>query len=177
MAVSFAMDRAKQKRQARQVRSKQARRDRFISAYIQRKNKEVYGEAEKFYRDLDEKYPNKRDLTITDEFTQQTTNYVSVAQAKITEKKKLASQEVITLQIPLMKEADIEIAVMDQKADQSLAIPDSVYKNLLDELSKDPTLNAIFNGIEQHGEKPEDLNQIIDESLSLEQELENLMYE
>ena len=171
------MNRAHQKRQARHTRAKQARRDRFISAYIRRKNKEVYGEAEKFYLDLDEKYPNKRDLTITDEFTQQTTNYVSVAQARIDQKKKLVSQGVINLQIPLWNKADIEIAVMDQKADESLAIPESIYKDLLDEITKDPTLNAIFNGIEQHGEQPEDLNQIINESLSLEQELDNLMCE
>ena len=176
------MDRVKQKREARHVRSKQARHDRFISAYIRRKSKEVYEQAERFYHQLDKKYPNKRDLTITDEFVQETTNYASAAQAKVKPKKKSDSQGVrsITLEIPLMDKNDVEIVVMDQKADESLTIPDHIYQHLLTEISKDPTMSAIFNSIEQSEEQSEEqpeLNQIIDESLLLEQEFENLMYQ
>ena len=193
MALSFrfAMNRVEQKRKARQVRSKAARNDRFISLYVMRKHKDVYEQAKKFYQQLDEKYPFKRDLTKTDEFVQETTEYTSAycsAQAKY-QAKKSNSQEAkgMTLEITLMNQSDVDIAVMEEKVDQSLAIPEHVYNDLLMEIAKDPVMNSIFNNIDieqpQENDEQQELNLFLDErvdilpneSSPLEQELENLV--
>ena len=185
------MDRVEQKRKARHIRSKAARHDRFISTYVMKKNKDVYAEAKKFYDDLDKKYPSKRDLTKTDEFVHEITGYTSVywwAQARHQAKKQECnSQETkgMSLEIPLMDKGDVDFAVMAQKVDESLCIPDHIYNNLLAEISKDPAMSSIFNTINQEqpqeiDEQQQELDQILDElddilpqeSSPLEQELD-----
>ena len=185
------MNRVEQKRIARHARSKAARHDRFVSLYVRKKNKEVYQEAEKFYQQLDQKYPTKRDLTITDEFVQSTTEYTSAfqsAQAKYYARKKQKSDtqqvKAIALEIPLMNESDVDIAVMNEKVDESLCIPQYIYNDLLTEISKDPAMTAIFNDTcKEQPEEQQELTKILDElddilpnkSTLLEQELENLV--
>ena len=190
------MDRVEQKRKARHVRSKAARHDRFISAYIKKKNKDVYENAKKFYDDLDQKYPSKRDLTKTDEFVHETTGYTSSYQwyqVKYEAKKREPnSQETkdMLLEIPLMDKCDVDITVIGQKADESLSIPDNIYNDLVAEISKDPVMSSIFNGICQEqpqeiDEQQQELDQSFDELNDIllqeksppEDELENIVYE
>ena len=144
------MNRVEQKRKARHVLSKAARHDRFISLYVMKKNKDVYAEAKKFYDDLDKKYPFKRDLTKTGEFVHEITGYTSVylSGQAIHHAKKQETKD-MSLEIPLMDKGDVDIAVIAQKVDESLAIPDHIYNNLLAEISKDPAMSSIFNNINQ----------------------------
>ena len=175
------MNRVDQKRKARHARSKVNRHDRFISTYVRRKNKDVYEEAERFYQQLDQKYPSKRDLTITDEFFQHTTEYTSAycfAQAKYMAKykaEKSNSQEAkgMVLEIPLMDKTDLDITVMCQKVDQSLCIPEHVYNQLLTEIAKDPVMNSIFNNIDIEQPPENDERQELNSHIDIEQPPEN----
>ena len=45
-----------------------SRHDKFISTYLKAKHPEVFREADRFYTQLDERYPEKRDLRKTMEF-------------------------------------------------------------------------------------------------------------
>ena len=194
------MDRVIQKKAARHVRSKAARHDRFIAAYIMKKNKEVYAEAKQLYDDLDKKYPEKRDLTKTDEFLHKTTGYTSFyqmsrAKAKYqVQKQKPDNQKTkgMSLEIPLMDKGDVDIAVMAEKVDESLCIPDHIYNNLLAEISKDPVMSSIFGTINQEQQQSEqqqqqqqqEIDEILDElddilaqESSPEDELEHLVCE
>ena len=181
---------------ARHIRSRTARHDRFIAAYIMRKNKEVYAEAKQFYDDLDKKYPEKRDLTKTDEFLQQTTGYTSFyqrsrAKYQIQKQKHNNNQKIkgMSLEIPLMDKGDVEITVMAEKVDESLAIPDHIYNNLLAEISKDPVMSSIFDTIDQgqpqeQQQQQQEIDEILDElddilpkQSSLEDEFEHLVCE
>ena len=161
------MDRVAQKKAAQHVRSKAARHDRFIAAYIMKKNKEAYAEAKQFFDDLDQKYPQKRDLTKTDEFVHKTTGYTSfytMAQAKYQTKKQEANNDKsksMALKIQLMDPVDVDIAVMGEKTDESLCIPDHIYNNLLAEISKDPVLTNIFNTVNQ--EQQQEMDEILGE--------------
>ena len=191
------MNRIIQKRKARNVRSKEARHDRFIAACVMRKNKEVYAQHKKLYDELDKKYPTKRDLTKTDEFIQETTGYTSIYQwnlAKLRTKKQGSdNQKDMVVEIQLMNKDDVDMAVMTEKVSEELCIPDNIYNNLVAEISKDPTMSAIFNDLnyeqneqnEQNEEQQQELSDILDElddilppeKSPLEDELENIVYE
>ena len=194
------MDRVIQKKAARHVRSKAARHDRFIATYIMKKNKEAYAEAKQLYDDLDKKYPEKRDLTKTDEFLHKTTGYTSfyqMSRAKYkVQKQKPNNQKIkgMSLEIPLMDKGDVDIVVMAEKVDESLCIPDHIYNNLLAEISKDPVMSSIFGTINQEQlqeqqqseqqQQQQEIDEILDElddilpkQSSLEDELEHLVCE
>ena len=53
----------------------------------------------------------------------------------------------ISLKIPLMEKGDVDIAIMGEKVDESLRIPEDIYNNLLTEITNDPVMNSIFNSI------------------------------
>ena len=178
------MDRRAQKRKAHHLRSQAARQNKFIALYIMQKNKDVYDEAKNFYDQLDGKYGTKRDLTKTDEFMYNTTGYSvqQMYQVKYKTKKNSGpkNQKEIAVNIPLMNQGDVDIAVMSEKVNEGISIPDSVYNELLDEISKDPTMRNIFGELNQ--EQPAELDQIFDgilpkEKSPLEDELENIVYE
>ena len=144
------MKRIEQKRVARHIRSVDARHDRLITAYIKKKHPEVYEEAHRYYETLNLKYPSKRDLTKTGEFLQFATGYSTFIEyynrARVTDQKtkKHTVDDNMTLRIPLMDSEDVNTTKLYEKADESLAIPDDVYNNIVSELAKDPQLYTIF---------------------------------
>ena len=198
------MDRRAQKRKAHHLRTQAARQNKFIALYIMQKNKDAYNEAKNFYDQLDAIYGTKRDLTKTNEFMYKTTGYSvhQMYQMKYKTKKNNPgpknqkeievniplmnqsdvdiNQKEIEVNIPLMNQSDVDIAVMSEKVNEGISIPDSVYNELLDEISKDPTMRNIFGELNQ--EQPAELDQIFDgillnERSPLEDELENIVYE
>ena len=58
----------KRKNRWRKQESERIRQQRVINGYIERKYPEIYGEAVDFYKFLDEKYPQKKDLRRTNEY-------------------------------------------------------------------------------------------------------------
>ena len=155
------MDRVVQKRVARHARSVQSRHDRLVSAYLKKKYPKEYKEASQYYDQLNEKYPDKRDLTKTDEFLFLSTGYTSFYQKyraqQECQKKKTGDDnqinDTMALKIPLMEKSDVEIAVISQKIDDSLLIPEDIYNNLLASITKDPEMNAILNDIATYPEQ------------------------
>ena len=188
MALSFpfAMDRNQQKRNARHLRSKQRRFNQFVSLYVMNKHKNVYDEAKMSYDDLDAKYPDKRDLTKTDEFTYAMTGYTSAYQARQARKKKQQSNnaKVMEIQVNLMSKDDVAVA-------SNLAIPDNVYNDILAEISQDPIMSGILNDTinEQDPIMSGTLNNTVNEQelqdilppvpdiTELEKELNNMIYQ
>ena len=63
------------------------------------------------------------------------------------------TNDTMALKIPLMEKSDVEIAVISQKIDDSLLIPEDIYKNLLESITKDPAMNAILNDITTYPEQ------------------------
>ena len=140
------------------MRTKQ---DRFIAGYIQTKYSKIYKEAEDYYKQLNSQYPNKRDLTKTQEFLYLSTGYktftcyykerhqakkkqktqtddnMEMHQAK--KKQKTHADNNMELKIPLMSSEDV--AIQQEPLDMS----DQTYESLITELRKDPDLYAIFN--------------------------------
>ena len=188
------MDRVEQKRNARHVRSKQARHDRFITAYVMKKNKEVYAEVKELYDELDKRYPTKRDLTKTDEFKHEITGYTSLYKWNIaklqTRKQESNNQKDMSLEIQLMNKDDVDMTVMCEKASEEISIPDNIYNDLVTEISNDPTMSTIFNDLnneqnEQDEQQQQELSDILEElddilppeKSPLEDELENIVYE
>ena len=167
------MDKYAQKRKAHHRRAKAARQHKFIALYTMHKNKDAYDEAKKFYEELDVKYGTKRDLTKTDEFTYKTTGYSVHEMYQINYKTKIRknqgpkNQKEIAVNIPLMNQGDVDIAVMSEKVNEGISIPGSVYKELLDEISNDPTMRNIFGDLNQ--EQPGELDQVLDGVLSMEE--------
>ena len=168
------MDRVSQKRVARHIRSTNARHDRFVAAYTKAKYPEVFAEAKQYYEELNKKYSMKRDLTKTDEFLSQTTTYTSYYQMyreryETKMKMKKTQKDTMELQIPLMDQDQVDIAIMEEKVDSSPIIPEHVYNALLKDLSEDPTTNMIFKEISAE-QNTEQVNQIL-------QELEDILPE
>ena len=183
------MDRTTQKRVARHARSINARHDRFISAYIKKKKPEEYAKVKQLYDELNKKYPTKRDLTKTDEFLYETTGYTSFYQmyrAKYESQKLEGNKQKIndiSLKIPLMEKGDVDIAIMGEKVDESLRIPEDIYNNLLTEITNDPVMNSIFNSInieqqqEQQQQEQQQQEQQQQEIVELLQELDDILPE
>ena len=198
------MDRTTQKRKARQVRSANARHDRLVAAYLKKKYPEEYAEAERYYNQLNDKFPYKRDLIKTADFLQFSTGYSTFIEyyrmrSKPKEKPKPKEkahtvEDNMSLQIPLMDSEDVCTTKLVEKADQALAIPDDVYDNIVSELRKDPQLYTIFDETTQqhnlsHEQQFEEVIEELDELLPqlfdqtafektpLEEELSNLTYQ
>ena len=165
--------RVDQKRRARQKRSIQAKHDRLIAAYVKKRYPEVNTEAYNYYEALQKKYPNKRDLTKTQEFL------FLLCQDKENDGKTLSNTQVTTtvindsmkLQIPLMDKNDVDTAT-------NLNIPEDIYNSLITDLAKDPQLNTIFNDIiaeDKEQQHDENLQEQVDESLQdLDESLQEL---
>ena len=62
------MDKMEQKNIWRRLESARVRENRIITGYIQHMHPEVYREAADFYAELNELYPNKKDLRKTNEY-------------------------------------------------------------------------------------------------------------
>ena len=163
------MDRAEQKKTARNNLAVRAKHDRFITSYLQVKYPKEYEEAQQYYQQLNVQYPEKRDLTKTTEFLYLATGHRSFVQyyrerihakktKKISEKTDIVDNMV--LQIPLMNSNDMNTVVLEEKADESLVISDDIYDNLIRELRNDPELYAIFNDMNvDTSQQPLDLSQ------------------
>ena len=121
------------------------------------KHPDLYQEAEQLYEQLNEKYPEKRDLTKTSEFLIYTTQYSTFTdlyrdrykKKKATPKEKVtpetqASTEMV-LEIPLMSSDDVNKTTYRQEDDdQPFCIPEDTYNMLVDELRRDPDLHNVF---------------------------------
>ena len=86
------------------------------------------------------------------------------------------TNDTMELNIPLMEKSDVEIAVISQKIDESLLIPEDIYKNLLESITKDPGMNAILNDITTHPEQqdPEKQQEEMTEQLHPEKQQEEM---
>ena len=195
------MDRTAQKRKARQARSANVRHDRLVAAYLKKKYPEEYAEAERYYDQLNDKYPHKRDLIKTAEFLQFSTGYSTFIEYyrmrsnhQKPKEKAHTVEDNMSLQIPLMDSEDVCTTKLLEKADQALAIPDDVYDNIVSELRKDPQLHTIFDETtqqpnlsheQQFAEVMEELDELLPqlfdqtalEKTPLEEELSNLTYQ
>ena len=122
------------------------------------KHPDLYQEAEQLYEQLNERYPEKRDLTKTLEFLNYTTQYFTFTdlyrdrykKKKATPKEKVTpetqtSTEMV-LEIPLMSSDDANKTTSRQEDDdQAICIPEDTYNMLVDELTRDPQLYNVFN--------------------------------
>ena len=144
------MNRLQQKRVARHIRVVNTRHDKFIAAYIKANYSEPFAEAKAFYEKLNNKYPTRRDLTKTDDFIAETTKYNSAYDMyrsryeTKTKAKKNQQKDTMALEIPLMNKEQVDIVVMGEKVDPSIAIPEDVYQGLVTDLCQDPALAMFF---------------------------------
>ena len=141
-----------------------------------------YEEAEELYEQLNQRYPEKRDLTKTSEFLSATTNYSTFTdlyrhryKMKKTNQKEKRTPETteMVLQIPLMTANDIDMSTSSQghnasmsanDDEESLSIPEDTYNTLVEELLKDPELRNVFNDMTDntpHHNHQQDVDEII----------------
>ena len=170
------MNRVEQKRVARHIRSVNTRHDKFIAAYIKAKYPEPFAEAKAFYEKLNNKYATKRDLTKTDEFLVETTKYSSAydmyrSRYETKMKEKNQQKDTMALEIPLMNQEQVDIAIMEEKVDPSLAIPEDVYQSLVRDLCQDPAMAMFF----KENTEEEQPNQIDEQVNKLLQEVEDIL--
>ena len=167
------MNRVQQKRVARHIRSVNTRHDKFIAAYIKANHPEPFAEAKAFYEKLNNKYPTRRDLTKTDDFIAETTKYNSAYdmyrsryETRMKEKKN-QQKDTMALEIPLMNKEQVDIVVMGEKVDPSLAIPEDVYQSLVRDLCQDPATAMFFKENTEEEEQPnltgEQVNKLLQE--------------
>ena len=174
------------------------RRDRFVAGYVQSKYPDIYREANVFYEQLGEIYPNKKDRCKTIEYlraTEGVKSYNEYYRKKRPSKKKgkhtLEKSSIadnMVLEIPLfntsstahkpnstiLEQASVNIPQINDQ-ESALIITDDVYEGLVQELRQDPDLYRIFNDtMYTYGDdtiQDLDLNNIGDEQTPLEKEL------
>ena len=69
------MDKLKRRKELRVKREHEGRHTRFIAEYVKIKHHDVYMEADRYYKTIRGKNPNKKDARKTDDFTKLTTQY------------------------------------------------------------------------------------------------------
>ena len=156
------MEKREQKKLARRNLNLKIRQDRFVSAYVRHKHPQAYSEASKWYKQLDEMYPEKKDLRKTLEFLRMTmgvrsyNQYYSKRKNETVEKssKKQAQEkndivDNMILKIPLMKmsETILQKASTIKDDEPNLIITDQEYGAVIEELRNDPDLYAIYNDL------------------------------
>ena len=197
------MEKNQRKNTTRRLLTSTDKHDRFISTYVKNKYPDIYDEAHQVYTDLDQIYPQKRDLRKTQEFLHITQGVSNIYQQYYTDKCLKKTQEKsctdnMVLQIPLLnfnetstgtpqESSDLhadetptvtlhadETPTVTPHADEALSIPNNVLDDVISELRKDPDLETIFNDFEMFDE--DDLIHYSDEETPLEWELHNLGY-
>ena len=162
------MERTERKKLTRRKLSLKTRQDRFVSAYVKHKHPQVYSEANKWYKQLDEMYPDKRDLRKTLEFLRMTMGVKTYNQyyelnrpnrkrknETVEKSSKKQAQEKngivdnMMLKIPLMKmsESILQRASTINDDESFLSITDQEYEAVIEELRNDPDLYAIYNDL------------------------------
>ena len=163
------------KNETRKQLSKTNRHARLITQYVQFKHPDLYKEAEACYQELNDKYPDKRDLSKTIEFVQLTTGAVTYTQyynqrkqeKRAQDKKQTPPTETITTgqnDMPLLS-AEMVQNIIPEVMSEIVADPDretlsrcssesntsglenapECVQDLIDEIINDPQLNEFFN--------------------------------
>ena len=101
------MEKYRKKNNTRRLLTLTDKHDRFISAYVKNKHPDIYDEAHQVYTDLDQIYPQKRDLRKTQEFLHITQGVSDIYQRYYMDKSLKKTQEKLCtdnmmLQIPLL---------------------------------------------------------------------------
>ena len=160
------MKRKERKRFTRKQLTISNRHNKLISEYVSYKHPDIYKEAEAFYKMLNQKYPEKRDLCKTIEYLELTTGAITYNQyyshrkqdKRARDKRETASETTTTgqyvdsmanettttgqhvdsmvLQIPLLSGQSVA-------NNMSLDIPE--YEDVITEINNDSDLRAVFN--------------------------------
>ena len=149
------MNRKERKNFTRRRLSRSNRHDKLISQYISFKHPEIYKDAEEIYKRLNDKYPNKRDLSKTIDFVQLTTSAMTYSQYyyyRKLEKKKQNNGETATkttnnlhnmvLQIPLLSSETVA---------DNMSLDIAQNEEVMTEIAADPDLQAVFNNFTTPG--------------------------
>ena len=187
MAASFIFAmayRTNQKRQAHKELLQKRRDATFIAEYIRRMAPDTYDEAEKFLKALQQQYPTKKDCTKTHEFLVKTTNYEDIdhyynrKRRSAQQNKKISTSTTDTsttvvsttfvdnmaLEIPLMPKS-----VVSENTEPLETIPEEIYQQILNEITNDPVLKAIFDDVCTNQDQEDDTefdNIVFDESIT-----------
>ena len=162
------MERIERKKLTRRKLCLKARQDRFVSGYVKHKHPQVYSQANEWYKQLDEMYPDKRDLCKTLEFLRMTTGVKTYTEyyhlnrpnrkrknetveksSKKQAQEKNSISDNMMLKIPLMKmsESILQRASTINDDESFLSITDQEYEAVIEELRNDPDLYAIYNDL------------------------------
>ena len=153
------MDKRKiQKRKSQKTLAAKSRDARFIAEYVKRKAPVLYAEAEGFLSHLRELHPEKRDYTKTHEFFVSTTVFSDYRdyynRTKINRyKQKSTSRKTTTTTTTTTTVDNMELNVVlmpESVVNENTIVPfqplsDETYKDLVEEITSDPTLQPIFN--------------------------------
>ena len=106
------MESKQRKNTTRRMLTLTSRHDRFIASYLKAKHPQVYDEADEFYMQLNQMYPEKRDLRKTVEFLHATTGITNFSEfyyknkiSKRVEKKHITDN--MLLEIPLLGQGTV----------------------------------------------------------------------
>ena len=147
------MNRKTQKKASQKALNMRNRHARFISEYVQRRQPNIYAEANRFYNILKAANPEKRDLTKTHEFLVETTKYTDYRDYYNRKRLKRYNQRITTTTTTTTQVDNMELAielmtpemVVENKTMQPM--PNNVYEDLLATINADPDLKFIFDGM------------------------------
>ena len=184
-----------QRKNSQKALAAKSRDARFITEYIKRKAPQLYKEADDFLNHLRQLYPHKRDYTKTHEFLVSTTGYTDYHEyynrTKLNRFKQKASKTTTTTTTTTTTIDNMELNVVlmpervvnENTTTPFQVLPDETYKDLINEITSDPSLEPIFNDMvnTQHDETTQDTQ--VDEILKgllqktpLEKELDLMEY-
>ena len=163
--------RKSQKRQSRKRLLEKRKDSTFIAEYVRVRSPDIYAEAENFVKHLKAKYPRKRDHTKTVEFTASclsattatsktaahctsttatatsttatatsTSATATSTSATATSTSATATSDNMMLSIPLLSET-----VVAENITPLEPFSQEIYESLMEEMSLDPQLEAIFH--------------------------------
>ena len=161
------MERKERKRFTRKLLTRSNRHNKLISQYVSFKHPDVYKDAEAFYKMLNHKYPEKRDLSKTIEYLELTTGAITYNQyynhrkqdKRVRDKRETASETTTTGQhVDSMASETttttgqhvdsmvLQIPLLSSQIvanNMSLDIPQ--YEDVMTEINNDSDLRAVFN--------------------------------
>ena len=154
------MDKRKtQKRQSQKSLAAKRRDDSFIAEYVKRKTPALYAEAVGFLNHLREQDPEKRDYTKTHAFLVATTGFSDYRdyynRTKLNRykhestKRKTTTTTTTTTTIVDNMELNVtllpEPVVKENTVQPLQPICDETYRDLIEEIATDPSLQMVFN--------------------------------
>ena len=152
----------------------QRRFNKVLNAYVQTMYKDIYNQAKTMYNSLNEKYPNKHDLTKTTEFR---TWKITISETwKTWEKTTQTDGEETTTADEGQTDEDVEIQVREHKNDTERAINDIIQDlGLVDE---EQTTSAGENVEIQAREHENDMERVVNDiiqDLQMDEDLQNYL--